>query len=276
MKNISKFQYIKFIVFTSVLFLFFSCTNEKSEEIEGLELQVLPDNVENVGLIKSDNENLQTFLSIADIDNSILNLNEVSVIKFKGNGGKFAFLIPYDKSVNDNKVSKTLIAYFKNNDFTKTNLIIYKLESNESLNEKTVVFSDYKESWFIKKHFKDEKLLFSKRNINELNSKSSDACIPPSFAQIDTNGDGLASEEELNFALNYTGIVLNFLEGDSNGDGFLSYEEYSSLVPGCIAFCTSCLDNICSNDPDCHLNCMLSGSLCFAAYLATCTYQCWW
>lgn len=51
----------------------------------------------------------------------------------------------------------------------------------------------------------------------------------PAFSEIDTNSDGLISEED---AQNHEWLADNFDQADANADGYVNQSEYDSLLGG--------------------------------------------
>lgn len=51
----------------------------------------------------------------------------------------------------------------------------------------------------------------------------------PAFGEIDTNSDGLISEED---AQNHEWLADNFDQADANADGYVNQSEYDSLLGG--------------------------------------------
>jgi hypothetical protein len=49
----------------------------------------------------------------------------------------------------------------------------------------------------------------------------------PSFSELDTNGDGLISEDD---AQGHEWVADNFDQGDANADGYINQSEYDSLL----------------------------------------------
>ncbi|KQC29816.1 hypothetical protein [Flagellimonas eckloniae] len=257
----------KIIVILSLVFVF-SCNSENDEtqslissDIESEFQQVLPDNVEGIHEIDSNNESLNAFLSSTNVNGLDLNLDEVSMIKFKGGEGKYAISIPFKSS--DRHMSENLFVYFLDSDLTKFKSVIHSVETyyNDDNIEKIIVgASPFDRNLFFKREYKNDSL--SSKTSNALSCQ----CYFPLFSIVDINGNGQISIEE--FQIVDDGPIspfscngFNFNALDQDGDAQINQNEY----PDCFSECVNCVLN--------SLNCSPSDTLCVLAAYADCGFN---
>ncbi len=155
MKKLIKLSFI-LIVLLSV-----SC-NKDAKIIDLQEKQDLPDIIESTTLISSDNEHLNVFLENSTMNKQEWHLDEVSLVKFKGDEGKYAFTIPMDISGIQN--SKTLTVLFKDSDFTKFKAIIQTVETSvdkNNIEHQVITISEYGKNSSVKIEYVDGRLISS-------------------------------------------------------------------------------------------------------------------
>ncbi|GAA3610560.1 EF-hand domain-containing protein [Flavivirga amylovorans] len=236
--------------------------NTKNENIQTLpdtvsvlkNQRTLPENIESLGVINSKSKIVSNYLLMNKIDALSPNLDEVSLYKFKDNEGKFAFSIPL-KTSNEN-LSEVLLVYFNESDLTNYKSVVHSVESfkDNQKNKNTVVnVRTIDGAWFSKIEF-----INGKRKIRAQvdNIQPPEECVIPSFMDIDTNGNGLISEDEYKSATFMSSILKknsSFGSLDQNGDGNISLSEFSI---DCFELCFLCTVEIYGCEGD-HL-CMIA------------------
>ena len=202
-------------------------------------------------------------------------LDEVSLVKFKGDEGKCAFTIPMGEL--DKQSSRTLIVYFKDSDFTKFKATIHAVETSidkNNIEHQVITISKYGKSGSVKIKYIDGRLISSEKLEKNTIARTADAgvCVPPPFWELDSDQSGGISRNEWNsspFPISHSFSTLDF-----NTDDILDPGEFARV--DCLFSCVSCLANICYQNPECNLYCELVGAYCYAAYASACAYQCWW
>ncbi len=253
--------------FVLILFLSVSC-KEDVGIIDLQETQDLPDNIESLTLISSDNEHLIVFLENSTMNKQELHLDEVSLLKFKGDEGKYAFTIPMEEL--GKQYSKTLMVYFKDSDFTKFKAIIHAVETSvdkNNIEHQVITISEYGKNSSVKIEYVDGRLVSSEKlEKNAVARAAGDGwfCYTPPFHKLDTDQSRTISKDEWESSSYPMYNSWNTL--DFNMDDVLDLMEFGRV---------SCFDTCVSCNYD-QLNCDWSDTLCSISIYAQCGYTCWY